>query len=52
MGFEWACTFMGFILLLHIIAIFLVDLLQPRQRQPVYTELTAVSVPLAESADD
>jgi len=52
MGFEWACTFMGFILLLHIIAIFLVDLLQPRQRQPVYTELTSVSVPLAESADD
>jgi len=55
MGFPWACTLMGFMLLVHIAAIAVVDVVWPRKATRVfaaYTELTEVSVPQAESACD
>ena len=52
MGFAWACTFMAAVLLLHIASILVLDILRPRQRATVYTELTAVSIPLADSASE
>ena len=54
-GFEWACTLMACFLLLHVGLIGVLDVVQPRPRmkaQAAYTELTQVSVPLTESADD
>jgi len=55
MGFPWACTLMGSLLLVHVAAIGAVDVMQPRKAMRItaaYTELTAVSVPIAESASD
>jgi MFS family permease len=55
LGFDWACTLMAAILTLHIGAILVIDVAQPKTRlraDAAYTELTAVSVPQAESAED
>ena len=55
LGFPWACTAMALVLLVHSTTIMLVDVWAPRKRHLEdggYTELTAVSVPVAESAVD
>jgi len=56
MGFAWACTTMAALLLVHLGFIVLADMYHPRPRTRGegggYTELTAVTVPQAESAED
>jgi MFS family permease len=55
MGFDRGCTTMAVLLALHVATIGIVDVVQPRARLKAlaqYTELTTVSVPQAESADD
>ena len=55
MGFDWGCTTMAVLLALHVATIGIVDVVQPRARLKAlaqYTELTTVSVPQAESAED
>ena len=56
MGFGWACTLMAVCLVLHIACILAADVVFPRSKfkgsQASYTELTSVSVPQAESAED
>jgi len=54
MGFAWAGTTMAGLLLVHLSLIFAADLYHPRPRvrEGAYTELTSVTVPQAESAED
>ena len=55
LGFAWACTAMALVLLVHSSIIVLTDVWVPRKRTAHdggYTELTTVSVPVAESAVD
>jgi MFS family permease len=55
-GFPWACTVMSVLILLHTSTVMVTDMWTPRGHWPKgsasYTELTALSVPSADSAED